>query len=130
SPGAYGDLKAEESLSTEQFEIEDRRSLDQVVFDLCRIDYIPSFCTACYRLGRTGQEFMNLAKPGFIQNYCTPNALLTFKEYLLDYASPRTQEIGEKVLLRHLGEISHERTRRLTEERLKEMEAGKRDLYF
>jgi len=130
SPGAYGDEEAEESQSTEQFEVEDRRSLDQVVYDLCRIDYIPSFCTACYRLGRTGQEFMSLAKPGFIQDYCTPNALLTFKEYLLDHASPKTKEIGERVLLRHLGEISKERTRQLTEERLKGMEAGRRDLYF
>jgi len=130
SPGSYGDQKPEDWQGTKQFEIEDRRSLDQVVYDLCQIGYIPSFCTACYRLGRTGQEFMNLAKPGFIQGYCTPNALLTFKEYLLDYASSKTREVGEKVLLRHFGEIADGRTRQLTERKLKEMESGKRDLYF
>jgi 2-iminoacetate synthase len=96
-PGGYKDQLAHVEVE-EQFQIEDTRPLDQVIRDLCGIGYIPSFCTACYRLGRTGEKFMGMAKTGFIQNFCTPNALLTFQEYLSEYASESTREIGMRLL--------------------------------
>ena len=90
SPGGY---KAENN-STEQFSVGDTRSLDEVIYELSTHGFIPSFCTSCYRLGRVGKDFMDYAKPGLIQRFCQPNALLTFKEYLIDYASEKTQEAG------------------------------------
>jgi 2-iminoacetate synthase len=89
----------------EQFELGDVRSLDEVVRQLLVDDYIPSFCTACYRLGRTGENFMEFAIPGFIEQLCTPNALSTLLEYLVDYASPLTRELGEALLKRELTEF-------------------------
>ncbi len=115
---------------TMQFQVEDRRSPDEVLRSVCQAGYIPSFCTACYRSGRTGDRFMALAKSGQIQNVCQPNAILTFKEYLVDYASPATREAGEKVISEHLREIGNPKVRRLTEERLKLIEEGQRDFYF
>lgn len=113
-----------------QFQVEDHRSPDEVLRSICDSGFIPSFCTACYRQGRTGDRFMALAKSGQIQNVCQPNAILTFKEFLEDYASPATREAGEKAISDHLHQISDANIRRLTEERLKLIETGQRDLYF
>ncbi|MDR1959348.1 MAG: [FeFe] hydrogenase H-cluster radical SAM maturase HydG [Planctomycetaceae bacterium] len=90
-------------LEKEQFQLGDIRPLDEVIRQLLRDDYIPSFCTACYRLGRTGEVFMEYAIPGFIQNMCTPNGLTTLEEYLVDYASPETRELGERLIERELA---------------------------
>ena len=106
------------------------RSTDEVLLDVCRAGYIPSFCTACYRKGRTGDRFMSLAKTGQIQNVCQPNAILTFKEYLMDYASPETLKVGEKTIEEHLTQIPNERVREETKNRLKRLEEGERDLYL
>jgi len=113
-----------------QFQVEDLRTPDEVIYSLARSGYIPSFCTACYRRGRTGERFMRLARTGWIQNLCQPNALMTFKEYLEDYASPRTREAGEECIRQHVAEIPHPAVRRKTEERLRLIEQGHRDLYF
>ena len=128
--GVGGYHKEIESLSPGQFEVEDHRSPDEVLQSICLAGYIPSFCTACYRKGRTGDRFMLLAKTGQIQNVCQPNACLTFKEFLLDYASPETKEIGEKTIAEHLKEIPNPAVRQETEKRLKRLEQGERDLYF
>lgn len=126
SPGGY----REGEPATAQFQLGDHRSLDEVVRDLLPQGYIPSFCTACYRLGRTGLDFMDLAKPGLIKQFCLPNAILTFKEYLEDYASAETRAAGETVLARNLEEIPVAARRQETEERLQRIEHGERDLYF
>ncbi len=94
-PGGYNDL---EGADAGQFAVGDHRTLDEVVRDLCELGYIPSYCTACYRLGRTGRDFMDMAKPGDIRSHCDPNALSTFAEYLQDYASPATRAAGEKAI--------------------------------
>lgn len=119
-----------ESGDIAQFSLADHRSLDEVIASVCAGGYLPSYCTACYRQGRTGDRFMSLAKTGDIQNVCQPNAILTFKEYLLDYASPGTRAIGEKSIKQHLAEIKSPQIRLLTEDKLKEIEGGKRDIYF
>ena len=115
---------------SEQFDISDRRSLDEVVKWLMELGYIPSFCTACYREGRTGDRFMQLCKNGQILNCCHPNALMTLKEYLMDYASPETKEIGEKLIASQLGDIPRERTREIVLDRLQRISAGDRDFRF
>ncbi|NQT30203.1 MAG: [FeFe] hydrogenase H-cluster radical SAM maturase HydG [Candidatus Saganbacteria bacterium] len=112
-----------------QFSLGDHRPLDEVIYDICRLGYIPSFCTSCYRLGRTGLDFMELAKPGQIKNKCLPNALLTFKEYLMDYASPKVREIGQKIISKGLAEIPDSITRQFTEQSLAKIAVGKRDLF-
>jgi 2-iminoacetate synthase len=89
----------------EQFELGDIRSLDEVVGQLLADGYIPSFCTACYRLGRTGEQFMEFAIPGFIERLCTPNALTTLQEYLVDYGSPATRALGERLIQQSLAGI-------------------------
>lgn len=114
----------------QQFEPSDQRSPDEIIRMLCAKGFVPSYCTACYRQGRTGDRFMALAKSGEIQNVCLPNALLTFKEYLLDYADERTRAAGETLISRSLADIPQDNTRAATAERLQEIEAGKRDLYF
>ena len=93
--GGYTEAGDAQVMEREQFELGDIRPLDTVVRELLVDGYIPSFCTACYRLGRTGEQFMEFAIPGFIQNLCTPNALSTLMEYLVDYASPETRAAGE-----------------------------------
>ncbi len=113
-----------------QFEIEDHRSADEMLRITCGQGYLPSFCTACYRQGRTGDRFMRLAKTGQIQNVCQPNAILTFKEYLLDYASAGTRDEGEKAIASHLQQISNPKVRAETEKRLERVCKGERDLYF
>ena len=96
NPGGYAE--SEQLIEPGQFSLGDHRPLDEVIHDVASLGYIPSFCTGCYRLGRTGADFMDLAKPGEIKNHCEPNALSTFLEYLLDYATPATREIGEKLI--------------------------------
>lgn len=113
-----------------QFQVNDERPLDQVMYDIAEAGHLPSFCTACYRNGRTGDRFMAVAKSGEIQNLCQPNAILTLKEYLVDFASPETKAIGEKVIAEHLQQIPNPKLRKVTEERLVEIEGGKRDLYY
>ncbi|HAR95463.1 MAG TPA: [FeFe] hydrogenase H-cluster radical SAM maturase HydG [Deltaproteobacteria bacterium] len=113
-----------------QFQVEDHRSTDEMLRSLCEGGYLPSFCTACYRQGRTGDRFMSLAKSGQIQNVCQPNAILTFKEFLLDYASPETKEEGQRTIARHLNEIPSKKIRDETVRRLERLEKGERDLYF
>jgi 2-iminoacetate synthase len=113
-----------------QFQIEDHRSTDEMLRSTCESGYLPSFCTACYRQGRTGDRFMSLAKSGQIQNVCQPNAILTFKEFLLEYASPETKDEGEKTIASHLKEIPNQKIREETIHRLERLERGERDLYF
>ena len=109
-----------------QFDVSDRRTLDQVVSWLLDLGYIPSFCTACYREGRTGDRFMSLVKSGQIANCCHPNALMTLKEYLEDYACPETKEKGIRVIERELQNITREKTREICRKNLAEIENGKR----
>jgi 2-iminoacetate synthase len=115
---------------TAQFDLSDHRTLDEIVKWLMEMGYIPSFCTACYREGRTGDRFMSLCKSGQINNCCLPNALMTLKEYLMDYASPETKEIGEKLIASQLGDIPRERTREIVVDRLQRIAAGDRDFRF
>lgn len=125
SPGGYS---KNEGLS--QFSLQDHRNLDQVLESILRQNLLPSFCTACYRQGRTGKVFMNLAKPGMIQNLCRPNAILTFKEYLEDYASERVKKLGTKIINRYLEQIPDSDIQKETKNRLKRIKKGERDLYF
>lgn len=127
SPGGYHDAKAHKPES-EQFSIGDDRSLSEVMCQLCTDDYIPSFCTACYRTGRTGERFMGLAKHGEIHKMCEPNALLSLKEYLIDYATGETKEEGERVLAECLEDLSPA-LRKKTMELLAKIEHGERDVY-
>lgn len=115
----------------EQFHLGDIRSLDDVIKEMCEFGYLTSFCTACYRSGRTGEDFMDIAKPGNIQNFCIPNGILTFKEYLLDYASDETKKAGEKLIEDELIEIGNINSQRkeLIEQKLKLLDEGKRDIY-
>ncbi len=115
---------------TAQFDVADTRPLDEVVRWLLDNDHIPSFCTACYREGRTGDRFMSLCKSGKISLCCTPNALMTLKEYLMDYASPDTRKVGERLIERSLAEIPEGRVRDLTVRHLEEIAAGQRDFRF
>lgn len=113
-----------------QFDVGDHRSPTEIVKSLARSGYIPSYCTACYRLGRTGDRFMQLAKSGQIQNVCQPNAILTFKEYQLDYGDEELQDLGDSLIRDHLTEIPNEATRRATLSRIRRIEEGERDLRF
>ena len=128
SPGGYHRAKAH-APEAEQFSIGDDRTLAQMITQLCRGDYIPSFCTACYRKGRTGEAFMGLAKHGEIHNMCAPNGIMSFKEYLLDYANPETQRQGDRIIANELEDLeSHLRKR--TMELLAKVEQGERDVYL
>ncbi len=126
NPGGY----AEDETTTAQFQLGDHRSLDEVILDVVRMGHIPSFCTGCYRLGRTGEDFMDLAKPGLIKQFCLPNAILTFKEYLEDYAKPETRKEGLVLIEKNLDEIPAPSRRTETKGRLTQIEQGERDLYF
>ena len=112
-----------------QFNLNDHRSLDEVVQDICQLGYLPSFCTGCYRSGRTGDHFMQLAKSGAIQNMCQPNAVLTFKEYLLDYASEAIKKIGEQTIMKQFNLIGQALIKKKLAEYLKRIEQGERDLF-
>ena len=129
SVGGYVEPEPEEENSA-QFDVTDQRSLDEVINWLLEMGFIPSFCTACYREGRTGDRFMSLLKAGQISNCCQPNALMTLKEYLMDYASEETRKNGEKLIEKEIENVTNEKVRRLTEEHLKDISEGKRDFRF
>jgi 2-iminoacetate synthase len=124
NPGGY----AQQEVYEQQFCLGDHRTLDEVVRDVAALGYIPSFCTACYRLGRTGRDFMDLAKPGEIKKHCEPNALSTFQEYLIDYASPQTRAVGEKLIAALLEEMEPQ-PKGLTRLMLERIFANDRDVY-
>ena len=128
SVGGYAE--EERPTDTEQFDVSDQRSLDEVVRWLMETDHIPSFCTACYREGRTGDRFMSLCKSGQIQNCCHPNALITLKEFLEDYASPETKAIGEKMIAQELENIPNEKTRSIAKDYIEKVAHGERDFRF
>lgn len=128
SVGGYTEEERDEE--TAQFDLADKRTLDEVVNWLMELGYIPSFCTACYRAGRTGERFMKICKSGKIQDCCTPNAILTLKEYLLDYASPQTRELGGKLILSEIEKIQNEKLREALARDLEKLEKGERDLRF
>ena len=129
--GGYTEAGDAQVMEREQFELGDIRPLDEVVRELLVDGYIPSFCTACYRLGRTGEQFMEFAIPGFIQNLCTPNALSTLMEYLVDYASPETRKAGEAAVRREIEKLPEgERKRQLLDRLRRIVENDERDLYF
>lgn len=130
SVGGYTIRDIKDVENTAQFETSDRRSLDEIVCWLLENNYLPSFCTACYRAGRTGDRFMQFAKSGDIANYCQANAVMTIKEYLCDYASPKTREAGEKVIARELPKIPNEKFRAASEKRLIKIAEGERDFRF
>ena len=119
-----------ENESSAQFDVSDNRTLDEVVAWLMELGYVPSFCTACYREGRTGDRFMSLCKAGQIQNCCLPNALMTLKEYLMDYASDRTKAIGDPLIEKQLEGITNEKVLSVVRDRLKKIEEGERDFRF
>lgn len=129
SVGGYAEPEAEDE-NSEQFEVSDTRALDEVVKWLMDLGYIPSFCTACYREGRTGDRFMTLLKSGQIQNCCHPNALMTLKEYLEDYASPKTKTVGEALIHKEIGNIPKEKVREIVKENLIKIGNGSRDFRF
>lgn len=123
SVGGYAEPEPDEE-SSAQFDVSDTRTLDQVVKWLMDMDYIPSFCTACYREGRTGDRFMSLCKSQQIQNCCHPNALMTLKEYLVDYASPETKAVGDAILQKELANIPNDKVRAKVIEHLEAIENG------
>ena len=128
SVGGY--TEEERPHDTEQFDVSDQRTLDDVVKWLMELGYIPSFCTACYREGRTGDRFMALCKSKQIQNCCHPNALMTLKEFLEDYASEDTKKIGEKLIEKEIDNIGKEKVKEIVRERLKKIHNGERDFRF
>ena len=127
--GAYSSHDGD-SYSKSQFVLNDGRSLDQVIRELCEAGFIPSFCTGCYRLGRTGEHFMEFAVPGFVKRFCTPNAVLTFLEYIEDYASPETRRAGLRQIERELERMPEGDPKSQLAERIQQIRAGARDLYF
>ena len=130
SVGGYCEPEPEDARS-EQFDVIDSRTLDEVVRWLMEMDYIPSFCTACYREGRTGDRFMSLCKSGQIQNCCHPNALMTLEEYLMDYASPETKAIGDRLIDREIQNVPNPKARAVVEENLRLIrENNRRDFRF
>lgn len=129
SVGGYA-TREDNNEDSSQFNVSDRRTLDEIVGWLLNLGYVPSFCTACYREGRTGDRFMSLAKSGQIANCCGPNALITLKEYLLDYASNNVKETGNLVIEKEIKKIPNNKIQKLTVNYLKEIEEGKRDFRF
>jgi len=119
-----------QDIEFEQFQINDNRSLNEIMEELIQHKYIPSFCTACYRSGRTGEHFMEFSVPGFIKRYCQPNALMTMAEYLEDYAPPGTKETGYRLLEEKLDEMEENNFKQKLVEKLQLIKGGKRDLYF
>jgi 2-iminoacetate synthase len=126
NPGGYAELGDHQK--EEQFQLGDHRSLDEVVRDVASLGYTPSFCTACYRLGRTGADFMHLAKPGLIKHHCGPNALSSCMEFLLDYATPETRRVGEQ-LVTHELQTAVNSVKQISERLVAEVKADKRDVY-
>ena len=133
SVGGYADSEINidaEDENTKQFDISDNRTLDEIINWLVSMDYIPSFCTACYREGRTGDRFMTLAKDGQISNCCQPNALMTLKEYLMDYASSDTRIKGEKLIAKEILNVPNLKIRAIAEKNLESIGSGLRDFRF
>ena len=130
SVGGYAEPETEEDLTSAQFDVSDQRSLDEVVNWLMKLGYIPSFCTACYREGRTGDRFMALCKNMQILNCCHPNALMTLKEYLEDYASKETRKIGMELIERELEKIPNEKVKKTASDHIHDIAEGKRDFRF
>ncbi len=129
--GSYSEnLNEEQDLNREQFHIGDSRSLNEIIEELLDNDYIPSFCTACYRLGRTGEHFMEFSVPGFIKRYCTLNAILTLSEYLMDYAPEKTKIKGWNVIEKNLQELEKSQNIAELKKRIERIKSGERDLYF
>lgn len=129
--GSYSDtVNEDQDLNKEQFKINDNRSLNEIIDDLLHQGYLPSFCTACYRLGRTGEHFMEFSVPGFIKRFCTPNAILTLAEYLEDYATPDVREKGWKVIEDNLRDLDQSKIVPEVRQRIAKVRAGERDLYF
>ena len=129
--GAYADNPdVDQNLTKEQFKINDDRTLNAVIDELIDSDYIPSFCTACYRKGRTGQHFMEFSVPGFIKKFCTPNALLTLAEYITDYATETTAAKGWALIERSVEEMDDDSYKTQVKERIERIRKGERDLYF
>jgi len=126
NPGAYND----DTETGSQFSLGDHRSLEEVISDMIDQGYIPSFCTGCYRMGRVGNDFMDLAKPGLIKQYCFPNALFTFREYLLDFASEQTRKKGLALIEQLLQDAPQNIHKQQIKENLTSIDAGERDLYF
>jgi len=129
SPGGYKEAIINPE-NEEQFSLNDTRTTEGVIESVIKQGFIPSFCTGCYRLGRVGQDFMDLAKPGLIQLHCLPNALTTLKEYLVDYANEDIKKEGEELIKKELINIPNEKRREKTTEYLNQIEKGERDLYF
>ncbi len=130
SSTSVGGYAEEEEENTAQFDRSDTRTLDEVIKWLLELGYVPSFCTACYREGRTGDRFMSLAKTGQIQNCCHPNAIMTLAEYLEDYASPETKKLGYEVIERELGNIPNEKAREVCAAHVEDIKNGQRDFRF
>lgn len=129
--GAYAAKQSEsQDLTKEQFRINDDRSLSEVIEELLKEDYLPSFCTACYRLGRTGEHFMEFSVPGFIKRFCSPNAMLTLAEYLEDYAKPELVDRGWKMIEKNLNLLNGNTNIEEIKNRLDRIRKGERDLYF
>lgn len=126
NPGGYAE--GEDVLEEAQFSLGDHRGLDEVIEDIAKLGYIPSFCTGCYRLGRTGQDFMDMAKPGLIKEHCDPNALSTFQEYLMDYGTEKTRAAGETLIQKVLSEMTGE-PRRRSETMLEKVRQGRHDVF-
>lgn len=126
--GGYKESQGNALPDKEQFQLGDTRSLDDVVRENCVMGSIPSFCTACYRAGRTGEHFMDVAKTSFVHNFCVPNAIITFKEYLLDYASEETKKLGEKAIGEYIEKLENDKTRDFVIDAISRLENGERDI--
>ncbi|AEX84561.1 iron-only hydrogenase maturation rSAM protein HydG [Marinitoga piezophila KA3] len=127
--GSYSETD-EEKIKKSQFLLGDNRTLDQIIEELCEEGYLPSFCTGCYRLGRTGEHFMEFAIPGFVKRFCTPNAVLTFLEYLEDYAPESTKKIGAKRIEEEIKNMQDSPLKKELLQKIEKIKAGERDLYF
>lgn len=130
SVGGYAHPEQESEKETAQFDVEDRRSLDEIVKWLMELGYVPSFCTACYREGRVGDRFMEICKEQKIHNFCHPNAIMTLEEYLEDYASPETQKVGEELIDKELKTLGNNKLKCAVEENLDKIKHGERDFRF
>lgn len=130
SVGGYAHPEQESEEETAQFDVEDRRSLDEIVKWLMELGYVPSFCTACYREGRVGDRFMEICKEQKIHNFCHPNAIMTLEEYLEDYASPETRKVGEELIDKELKTLGNNKLKCAVEENLDKIKHGERDFRF
>lgn len=130
SVGGYAHPEQESEEETAQFDVEDRRSLDEIVKWLMELGYVPSFCTACYREGRVGDRFMEICKEQKIHNFCHPNAIMTLEEYLEDYASPETRKVGEELIDKELKTLGNNKLKCAVKENLDKIKHGERDFRF